>query len=86
MLVFGLIPNGFYQLVASVNYGTWYARSAEVINSPWMHWTVWLRMPRDILFSLGAVALFIFTLRAVVSIFRNDKASKILSTANSNVS
>ncbi len=69
MLVFGLIPSGFYQLVASVNYGTWYARSAEIINSPWMHGTVWLRMPGDILFALGAVALFIFTLRAVISIF-----------------
>jgi len=59
--------------VASVNYGTWYARSAAVINSPWMHWTVWLRIPGDILFSVGAVALFSFTLRAVISIFRTPK-------------
>ncbi len=34
MMVFGLIPNGFYQLVQSVNHSTWYARSAEVISSP----------------------------------------------------
>lgn len=51
MMVFGLIPSGFYQLVQSVNHGTWYARSAEVINSSWMHWTVWLRIPGDIVFS-----------------------------------
>ncbi len=40
MMVFGLIPNGFYQLVQSIDRGTWYARSAEVIASPWMLWTV----------------------------------------------
>jgi nitric oxide reductase subunit B len=74
MLVFGLIPSGFYQLVASVNHGTWYARSAAVIDSPWMHWTVWLRIPGDILFSLGALALFAFTLGAVISIFRRPES------------
>ncbi|MDJ0743176.1 MAG: hypothetical protein QNJ32_07420 [Xenococcaceae cyanobacterium MO_167.B27] len=72
---FLFIPSGFYQLVASVNYGTWYARSAAVIHSPWMHWTVWLRIPGDILFSLGAVALFVFTLRAVISIFRHSEST-----------
>jgi nitric oxide reductase subunit B len=71
MLVLGLIPSGFYQLVASVNHGTWYARSAEVINSPWMHWTVWLRMPGDILFALGALAMVVFTVQAIAAIFRH---------------
>ncbi len=69
MLFFGLISSGFYRLVASVNYGTRYARSTEIINHPWMEWTVWLRMPGDLLLALGAVALFIFTLGAVISIF-----------------
>jgi nitric oxide reductase subunit B len=54
----------------SVNHGTWYARSAEVIHSPWMEWTVWLRIPGDIVFSLGAVGMVIFTVRAVYSIFQ----------------
>ncbi|NCJ05422.1 nitric-oxide reductase large subunit [Synechococcales cyanobacterium C] len=71
MLVTGLIPNGFYQLVQSVNHGTWYARSAEVIGSPWMQWTVWLRIPGDIIFSLGALAMVAFTLRAIPSVFLN---------------
>jgi nitric oxide reductase subunit B len=78
MLVFSLIPSGFYQLVASVNYGTWYARSAVVVGSPWMHWTVWLRMPGDILFALGAVAIFIFTVQAVIAIFRDRTQTKPL--------
>lgn len=65
MLVFGLIPNGFYQFVQSVNHGTWYARSAAVIHSPWMEWTVWLRIPGDIIFTLGALAMMVFTVQAI---------------------
>lgn len=77
MLVFSLIPSGFYQLVASVNYGTWYARSAAVVGSPWIHWTVWLRMPGDILFALGAVAIFVFTMQAVIAIFSTNQNPKL---------
>lgn len=70
MLVFGLIPNGFYQLAQSINHGTWFARSAEVITSPWMRWTVWLRIPGDIIFAIGTLAMFVFTVRAIIAIFR----------------
>lgn len=70
MMVTGLIPNGFYQLVQSVNHGTWYARSAEVISSPWMQWTVWLRIPGDIVFSVGALMLVYCVGRSLVGIFQ----------------
>ncbi|MBF2034956.1 MAG: nitric-oxide reductase large subunit [Leptolyngbyaceae cyanobacterium T60_A2020_046] len=70
MMVTGLIPNGFYQLVQSINHGTWYARSAAVISSPWMQWTVWLRIPGDIVFSVGAMLLIYCVVRAVVGIFQ----------------
>lgn len=70
MLVLGLIPNGFYQLAQSIDRGTWYARSAEVISSPWMRWTVWLRIPGDIIFAIGALTMFVFTVRAIVAVFR----------------
>lgn len=63
MMVFGLIPNGFYQLSESINHGTWFARSAEVITSPWMRWTVWLRIPGDIIFAVGAMTMFLFIRR-----------------------
>jgi nitric oxide reductase subunit B len=69
MMVCALIPNGFYQLVQSVNHGTWYARSAEVISSPWMQWTVWLRIPGDIIFTVGVMMLVYCVGRAVVGIF-----------------
>ncbi len=65
-----LIPNGFYQLSESINHGTWFARSAEVIGSPWMRWTVWLRIPGDIVFAIGAATMFLFTARAIIAVFR----------------
>lgn len=67
--MFGLIPNDFHQLVQSIEQGTWFARSAEVIGSPWMRWTVWLRIPGDIIFAIGALTMFIFTVRAIVALF-----------------
>lgn len=70
MMVMGLIPNGFYQLVQSVNHGTWYARSAEVIGSAWMQWTVWLRIPGDMVFAIGAIVLVVSVVRAIYGIFQ----------------
>ncbi|WP_254568386.1 nitric-oxide reductase large subunit [Oscillatoria sp. HE19RPO] len=70
MMVTGLIPNGFYQLVQSINHGTWYARSAEVISSPWMQWTVWLRIPGDIIFAVGAVMLIYCVAQSLFGIFQ----------------
>lgn len=70
MMVCGLIPNGFYQLVQSVNHGTWYTCSAEVIGSAWMQWTVWLGIPGDIVFSVGAVMLVYCVGRSLVGIFQ----------------
>ncbi|MBI2380611.1 MAG: nitric-oxide reductase large subunit [Gammaproteobacteria bacterium] len=64
MMVFiSLLPAGIYQAWASVSQGLWYARSAEVIHSTFMETAVWLRVPGDILFSLGVVLLAGFMLR-----------------------
>lgn len=82
MLVLAMIPNGFYQLVQSVNRGTWFARSAEVTHSAWMEGTVWLRMPGDILFGVGAVAMGIFTARSLDSVFRQPTESAEVLTAS----
>ncbi len=65
MLVLSLIPSGIYQITQSLEYGTWYARSAEVVQSPFMRACTWLRMPGDVLFSLGALAVILFTFKAV---------------------
>jgi nitric oxide reductase subunit B len=64
MMVFlSLVPAGIYQAAASVSKGMWYARSPEVVHSTFMETMVWLRVPGDIVFSLGALALAVYALR-----------------------
>jgi len=70
MLVLSLIPSGIYQFVASMQHGTWFARSAEVVQSPFMRTCTWLRMPGDVLFGLGALAVALFTLKAVKGVWQ----------------
>jgi len=64
MMVFlSLVPAGIYQAVASITKGMWYARSAQVIHSPFMENMVWLRVPGDVVFAVGTVFLALFALR-----------------------
>jgi nitric oxide reductase subunit B len=64
MMVFGsLLPAGIYQAYAAITKGLWYARSAEVIHSTFMESMVWLRVPGDIVFSIGALFLAVYALR-----------------------
>lgn len=63
MAVFSLLPLGLMQVYASVTHGFWYARSAEFLQQPLMQTLVWLRVPGDIVFSVGVVALAWFVLR-----------------------
>ena len=43
--------------------GLWFARSPEVIHSAVMETLVWLRVPGDIVFALGALLLAVYALR-----------------------
>ncbi len=64
MMVFmSLVPAGVYQAAASISKGMWFARSPEVVHSPFMESLVWLRVPGDVVFALGAICLAIFALR-----------------------
>jgi nitric oxide reductase subunit B len=64
MMVFmSLVPSGIYQAWASVSKGMWYARSPEVIHSPFMETMVWMRVPGDLVFTVGALFLALFVLR-----------------------
>lgn len=66
MMVFlSLVPAGVYQAHASITRGVWYARSAEVVHSTFMEAMVWLRVPGDIVFSVGILFLTLFALRLV---------------------
>ncbi|AMO24031.1 nitric-oxide reductase large subunit [Ramlibacter solisilvae] len=58
MMVFmSLLPAGIYQAWASITKGLWYARSPEVIHSKLMETLVWLRVPGDVVFTIGALFL-----------------------------
>ena len=64
MMVFlSLVPAGIYQAWASVSEGLWFARSAEVVHSTFMTTMVWLRVPGDIVFSIGVIYLGWFAIR-----------------------
>ncbi len=63
MVFFSLLPAGVYQAFYSITEGLWYARSPEVIHSAWMRGMVWMRVPGDIIFSLGAMVLAVFAVR-----------------------
>ncbi len=64
LMVFGsLLPQGIVQALISFDRGYWHARSPEVMHSPLMETLVWLRVPGDIVFALGALLLLIFLLR-----------------------
>jgi nitric oxide reductase subunit B len=67
MAVLSLAPVGLMQVYASVTEGFWYARSAEFLQQPLMQLLVWLRMPGDIVFSIGCVALAYFVFRLWVA-------------------
>lgn len=63
MALLTLLPMGIIQLSAAMEHGYWYARSAELMQQPIIQLLVWMRVPGDVIFSVGAVALAWFVLR-----------------------
>ena len=62
MVLLSMLPVGLLQAWASIERGTWYARSAEFLQSPLMQTLRWMRFPGDILFAVGAVFFAWFVL------------------------
>jgi nitric oxide reductase subunit B len=62
-----LLPMGTLQLAAAIEHGYWYARSAEFMQQPIFELLVWLRVPGDVIFSVGALSLAWFVLRLWVA-------------------
>ncbi len=52
-----LLPLGILQLLAVLENGYWYARSAEFMQQPIVDLLVWMRVPGDTLFSVGALMM-----------------------------
>jgi len=64
MTFLSLLPQGMWQTYASATHGYHYARSAEFVQSSIMHALVWLRVPGDVVFSVGVGAFAVFMYQA----------------------
>jgi nitric oxide reductase subunit B len=82
MVLLSLLPVGILQAGASVNEGMWYARSAEFLQTPLMANLRWMRVPGDLIFSAGIVALgwFILGLKTGWSIDREAAGESVPAT------
>ncbi len=64
MMVFmSLVPAGIYQAWASIDKGMWFARSPAIVHSKIMETLVWLRVPGDMVFAVGAVLLALYAIK-----------------------
>ena len=67
MVFLSLLPQGLTQAYTSFAKGYWFARTAEFLHSDWMETLVWVRVPADIIFGIGAVLLIVFMVRIALS-------------------
>ena len=67
MALLTLLPLGTMQLLAAIEHGYVYARSAEFMQQPIVDMLVWMRVPGDTIFSVGALALSWFVFRLWIS-------------------
>lgn len=85
MVLLSLLPIGLLQVWAAVDHGTWYARSAEFMQTGSMQFLRWMRVPGDILFSVGAGLLGWFVLGLVTGhSFDKGGTSEEVSTIKKN--
>ena len=47
-------------VIPAIENGYWYARSAEFMQQPIVDLLVWMRVPGDTIFAIGAFALAVF--------------------------
>jgi len=67
MAVFTLLPMGLLGVEAALEHGYWFARSAEFMGRPIIELLVWMRVPGDTVFSVGALLLAWFVFRVWTS-------------------
>jgi len=65
MVLLSLLPIGLMQAWASVEYGTWYARSSEFLQTGLVNHLRWMRMIGDTIFAVGVLVLGWFILGLV---------------------
>ena len=62
MALLTLLPMGTIQLLAAIENGYWYARSEQFMQQPLVELLVWMRVPGDTVFSIGALAFAWFVI------------------------
>lgn len=67
MTFLSMLPQGILQTYASIEHGYAYARSSEFVHSTIMEGLVWMRVPGDIVFSIGVLAFVLFVLKASIA-------------------
>src|SRR5215472_13763955 len=77
MVLLSTLPIGLAQAWASVEVGTWYARSSEFLHSPILTNLRWMRMFGDTIFAFGAIVLGWFVLGLITG-HSFDKGSKVI--------
>jgi nitric oxide reductase subunit B len=77
MALLTLLPVGILQLDAALEHGYWYARSAEFMGKPVIHTLVWMRVPGDTIFSIGALLLAWFVARQWILPARKAPAPQV---------
>ncbi|MGA0587628.1 nitric-oxide reductase large subunit [Dyella sp. KRB-257] len=60
MALLTLLPLGVLQLSAALDHGYWFARSEHFMDRPLVHLLVWMRVPGDSLFAVGALLTSVF--------------------------
>ena len=76
LMVFGsLLPQGIVQALVSFDQSYWHARTPELLHSPLMETLVWLRVPGDVVFALGALLLLVFLVRLELGPREQDTAA-----------
>ena len=80
MVLLSMLPVGLLQAWASIQQGTWYARSAEFMQSGTMQTLRWMRVPGDILFATGAVLFAWFILGLLTGHSYDDQKPADLGT------
>ncbi|MBA8889342.1 nitric oxide reductase subunit B [Dokdonella fugitiva] len=63
MALLTLLPLGVLQLSAALEHGYWFARSEHFMDQPIVHLLIWMRMPGDTIFAVGALLFGGFALR-----------------------
>jgi nitric oxide reductase subunit B len=72
-----MLPVGLMQAWASIERGTWYARSAEFMQASPMNTLRWMRIPGDMMFAAGAAVFAWFVLGLLTGHSFKDQAGSV---------